>query len=256
MKLKILGSTASIPDVNNDCPCFLINEKYLFDCGFDVLSDLRETGCDLSKIRYICFTHMHHDHYLGLPALLFYFIHSHALDLDKLTVIGPRDNLREVLDYTYKFLQLKKYYPDICLPQVKELDGGETFTLEEMTFATKKGNHSVPAVKYKLTEDNTGKSVAIAGDTRYTPDDNLFFKGCNVLLHDSTLSIADDKIKLERPSGHSTIYEAVLAAENSEIGTLFPMHMSVKRAEDASKTAQSGTTVEIIPPERGKEYEI
>lgn len=256
MKLKILGSTASIPDVHNDCPCFLVNEKYLFDCGFDVLSALRETECDLSKIRYLCFTHMHHDHYLGLPTLLFYWIHSRVLDLDKLTIVGPKDNLREVLDNTYAFLQLKKFYPDIPLPHIRELTGGETFTLDEMEFATKKGNHTVPAVKYRLTESDTGRSIAIAGDTRYDPEDKPFFAGCSALLHDSTLSLEDKEIKLDRPSGHSTIYEAVLAAENAGVPTLFPMHMSVKRADEAANAVQPDTHVKIVPPVRGMEYRI
>lgn len=61
MEVKILGNTASIPDVGNDCPCFLVDEEFLIDCGLDVLSDLRETNCDLSKIRYIIFTHMHYN---------------------------------------------------------------------------------------------------------------------------------------------------------------------------------------------------
>lgn len=33
----------------------------MIDCGLDVLSDLRETNCDLSKIRYIIFTYMHYN---------------------------------------------------------------------------------------------------------------------------------------------------------------------------------------------------
>lgn len=28
MEVKILGNTASIPDVGKDCPCFLVNEEF------------------------------------------------------------------------------------------------------------------------------------------------------------------------------------------------------------------------------------
>ncbi len=44
MKLTFLGSTASIPNTCEDSPCFLVNERYLFDCGFHVCSGLRDNG--------------------------------------------------------------------------------------------------------------------------------------------------------------------------------------------------------------------
>lgn len=84
MEVKILGNTASIPDVGKDCPCFLVNEEFLIDCGLDVLSDLRETNCDLSKIRYIIFTHMHYNPAAAAEILkdakFFWLIFNHVFD--------------------------------------------------------------------------------------------------------------------------------------------------------------------------------
>lgn len=254
VEVKILGSTASIPDVGNDCPCFLVNEEFLIDCGFNVLSDLRETNCDLSKIRYIIFTHMHHDHYLGLAGLIFYYIHSRVLDISDLTIIGPKDNLCDVLEKTYGYLQIEKYFSKIKLPKVMELSGNEKFTLSDCDFETKTGNHSVFAIKYRMTEKSTGSSIAVAGDTSFNPSDSEFFKACDLLIHDSTLGVCDKEILNHRPNGHSTIFEAVKAAECAEIKNLIPMHMSVKSAQKAVDTVKSLTDVNLIAPERGKTY--
>lgn len=256
MKIKILGSTASIPDVNNDAPCYLVNDEFLFDCGFNVLSDLRETDCDLSKIKYICFTHMHHDHYLGLPALLFYFIHSRIVDIGDLTIIGPKQELKEVLEYTYEFLQLKKYYSSQKLPAVKELEEGDEFSLGDIDFVIGEGHHTAPSVSYILTEKDSGKKLGIAGDTRYNQNNAKFFFGCDALVHDATLNYEDEEILNDRPSGHSTIFEAVLISEKAKVKKLFPMHMSVEKANSSVEFIKNKTEVEVISPERGKEYEI
>lgn len=109
MKIMFLGSGSSVPDVGNDCPCFLINEKYLVDCGYNVLSALRENKCDISKIEYIIFTHMHHDHYIGLAGLLFYMMQSRCKDIADLKIIGPVD-LKDVLERTYNFLLLDRIF--------------------------------------------------------------------------------------------------------------------------------------------------
>jgi len=109
MQLKFLGTTASIPDLHEDSPCFIIQDKYLFDCGFHVLGALRETGSDLSKIRYIIFSHMHHDHYIGLAGLLFYFIHSKVLNIHDLVILGPAADVERVVKLTYDFLQLDRF---------------------------------------------------------------------------------------------------------------------------------------------------
>lgn len=66
MKLTFLGPTGSIPDSGEDSPCFLANEENLFDCGFDVCGAMRANGTLPDKIWYIFFTHMHHDHYIGI----------------------------------------------------------------------------------------------------------------------------------------------------------------------------------------------
>ena len=69
--IMFLGTTACIFDKNDDTPSFLINKKYLFDTGFALVNNLVNNDIDPLSIKYLFFTHMHHDHYISLPSFLF-----------------------------------------------------------------------------------------------------------------------------------------------------------------------------------------
>lgn len=257
IKLKFLGTTASIPDIGEDCPCFLVNGRYLFDCGYNVLSALRETGCDLSKIDHIIFTHMHHDHYLGLATLLFYYIHSpnyipsQTRRIGDLTVLGPKNDVERVVNLAYSFLQLDLLYPNIERPKIIPLEPSDEYTTADAVIKCAPSDHPVDARCYKFISPD-GSSLAISGDTEYREDSVKLFSGADALIHDSTLGYREGKGN----NGHSTILEAIRIAELSGVGTLFPVHMSVKNAEYSVEKAASSTSVKLIAPKKGTEYVI
>ena len=251
MKLKFLGTTASIPDVHEDSPSFLVNDRYLFDCGFDVLGSLRETSCDIAAIDYIIFTHMHHDHYLGLASLLFYFIHSRVKKIKDLTILGPKKDVERVVELAYKYLQLDLFYQDVERPTVIPLKENDIYKTDDATIKCGASIHPVDARCYRFV-DKGGSTLAISGDTMYCEDMIPLFKGANALIHDSTLGY----IEGNGNNGHSTILEAIRIAESAEIPVLFPVHMSVQRAEESSSLASKNTDVKIIPPKRGTLYEV
>ena len=250
MKLKFLGTTASIPDIHEDSPCFLVNDRYLFDCGFDVLGDLRETDCDIENIDHIIFTHMHHDHYLGLASLLFYFIHSRVKDIKDLTILGPNKDVESVVELAYSYLQLDRFYPDIGRPKVIPLDENNLYETNDAVIKCGLAKHPVDARCYRFVSD--GSALAISGDTMYREDMIPLFRDAHALIHDSTLGYCEGSGN----NGHSTLPEAIRIAEMSNIPTLFPVHMSVQKAEEAVNKAKSETDVKLIAPQRGVIYNI
>ncbi len=257
MKIKFLGTTASTPDKNNDSPCFLVNGNMLFDCGFDVFGALRATDTDLSKIRYIFFTHMHHDHYIGLAGLLFSFIHQRAVPLDELTVIGPSEDVERVMQLAYDFLQLDTFYKELPRPRVIGIKAGESFDADGVNVFVASSRHPVQALAYRLSDGD--KTLAASGDTMYTPALADFFKDADALIHDSTLGVGDmpDANAPRGVScGHSTLREAADIAERANIPVLFPVHMSESNCTYAKEQVQNLTKVNIICPIRGTEYEI
>lgn len=251
MKLKFLGTTASIPDIGEDCPCFLVNERYLFDCGFDVLGTLRETGSDLAKIDHIIFTHMHHDHYLGLASLLFYYIHSGIKDISDITILGPKNDVKRVVNLAYAYLQLDLFYSAQKRPKIIPLSEADEYKTDDAVIKCGLSTHPVDARCYRFISSD-GSVLAISGDTMYREESVRLFSDANALIHDSTLGYREGNGN----NGHSTILEAIKIAELSNISTLFPVHMSVQNAKASAEKAKTLTNVKIIPPQKGVSYEI
>jgi ribonuclease BN (tRNA processing enzyme) len=71
-RVTFLGATSAVPDAGCDTASFVINDRILVDTGWSVVGNLRNLGIDPNQIDTLIFTHMHHDHYLSLPSLLFY----------------------------------------------------------------------------------------------------------------------------------------------------------------------------------------
>src|SRR5690606_27377855 len=72
MKITIIGQSTCIPDHEHEAACALIDGKHLVDTGWCSAQVMRAYGFDPLALESILLTHLHQDHYLGLPALLFY----------------------------------------------------------------------------------------------------------------------------------------------------------------------------------------
>ena len=73
MKLTILGSSASTPKVNKYTTSQFLkirNHHILIDCGEGIQMQLRKLKINFSKISHIFISHLHGDHYFGLPGLI------------------------------------------------------------------------------------------------------------------------------------------------------------------------------------------
>lgn len=74
LQLTVLGSSGALPAYGRYPSSQLLtidNRLYLIDCGEGVQMQLAKVGASLHKINHIFISHLHGDHYLGLPGLLF-----------------------------------------------------------------------------------------------------------------------------------------------------------------------------------------
>ena len=134
MDIIILGSAAAIPMKERNLPSIALryhNELILFDCGEDVQRRIIEAGLKFNKPMKILISHLHGDHIIGLPGLLFRF---GLIERDApLKIYGPR-NLFLYLYLHKKILGLKANYPikiieiDPLSDQILEFDGLDSET--------------------------------------------------------------------------------------------------------------------------------
>ena len=93
MKLTFLGTSAGKPTKERNVTALALeldqdNKWYLFDCGEATQHQILKTSLSVGRLCTIFITHLHGDHYYGLPGLL----SSKTLDkaFSPLTVYGPK----------------------------------------------------------------------------------------------------------------------------------------------------------------------
>lgn len=97
-EIVVLGTSSATPtrDRNPSGQYVRLDKHYfLFDCGEGTQNQIIRYNLKLQKIRYILITHLHGDHYFGLPGV----ITSMALfnRTEPLTVVGPAA-LKPIMD--------------------------------------------------------------------------------------------------------------------------------------------------------------
>jgi ribonuclease Z len=85
-----------------------------------------------------------------------------------------------------------------------------------------------------------GRKIGISGDTRPTEELVKFFKGCDLLVFESTYG--RDKQEKAIENGHSTASEAASIAKTAKVDKLFLTHFSA-RYDETSVLVKEATTI-------------
>jgi ribonuclease Z len=104
-ELIVLGTSAALPVAGRYCSGQLLcmdTEYVLIDCGEGTQQQLQRVGEGLGKLQHILITHLHGDHYFGLPGLLT----SMALGgrTQPLTIVSPpglKQRISGLLEYDH-----------------------------------------------------------------------------------------------------------------------------------------------------------
>ncbi len=98
-ELSVLGSGSALPRLDRKPSAQLLNlnEKYfLIDCGEGTQLELKRYGFKFQRISHIFISHLHGDHYLGLPGLIATF---HLLGREKELCVHAPPELQDILHY-------------------------------------------------------------------------------------------------------------------------------------------------------------
>jgi ribonuclease Z len=149
--VSMVGTAASVPTAARGTAATLVSrggERWLVDCGEGTQRQLLRSGLGLVDLDLLLITHLHGDHYLGLPGLLkTYGLRGRERPL---RIAGPRgltrllEVLRPVIGRTPFILEideLDERYAGVA-------GAGEGYRIEHLPT-----RHSVPSLAFALVED-------------------------------------------------------------------------------------------------------
>lgn len=265
MNLAFLGTGGSVPTARRATACLLARvggERLLFDCGEGAQRQMqRSTG--LVQVDEIYVTHLHADHYLGIPGLLKTY---DLLDRERgLRLIGPPG-------MTELFAALRRVFGRTGYEiELIELDEGEPVRHDDYEVRSFAVEHRMRAYGYALVEDERpgrfdpeaarrlgvrpgpdfgrlqsgesvegsdgavrpqdvmggarrGRKIVVSGDTAPCEMTRLAAHEAELLVHDA--SFADEEAERAAETGHSTARQAAGLASDAGVAMLALVHIS------------------------------
>ncbi len=239
--VRVLGSTNWLQTKMNDHSCYTLSDTILIDACPGVIHHLLEMDVDPLKLKTVCFTHMHADHYMGLAPLLLYF-RAATGRYDALTLIGPKKTVKESVLRALHFNthDAPGDRVDVCgMPTIIELDDGEGYSLHpDFEIESHPSDHAVPGLVYRFTHRETGRNICFTGDTRYVPDFEKWFKDTNLLVHEAS-SGAKPLGPGNEISRHSSVHDAIRVTRESGAKKLIITHINDSLRKDAIEIAKA-----------------
>jgi ribonuclease Z len=248
--ITVLGSSGFKYDYGNDTASFLINNKVIVDTGWHLVENILDVGLNPADFNTILFTHFHHDHYLALPQFLFYHINE-GKSLNELTLIGTSD-LNKVVKLSIEFLQLPRFFENAGFPNCIEIKSGESITLEkeQLLIEARNAVHPVDSRFYCVTDMVGGAKLGFSGDTAYDISENIFFKDCDLLIHECSLG---GKKTGDNSYLHASAEEAAIAAAGAGVKRLALVHYPARLRTECLNAAIAVEKFhgEILMPVKG-----
>jgi len=156
VQLTFLGTSAGKPTKERNISALALefdqdNKWYLFDCGEATQHQILRSRLSIGKLATIFITHMHGDHYYGLPGLL----SSKKLDtaFRPLTIYGPtgiKKFLECVIDISFENLGYRL--------KIIEFKAEDTFMFDKFSLKILTLEHSIESFAFYMKEkDITNK---------------------------------------------------------------------------------------------------
>ena len=257
------GTAGSVPTARRGLPSVLVRrggERWLFDCGEGTQRQLIRT-VGLPDVECVFLTHLHADHWLGLPGMLKSFeLRDREAHLD---VYGP-PGTQQMLDAMRRVIGRTRYPM-----RLTELRGGDEVRRDDCTITALEVRHRGPALGYAMVEDvrpgkldaelaqrlgvpfgpdlgrlqrgetvngvtpdqvvgapRPGRKIVLSGDTAPCDIVRLAAHQADLLIHEATF-LSDERARA-RETGHSTAAQAAELARDAGVRLLALTHLSTR----------------------------
>jgi ribonuclease Z len=234
LDLVFLGTSASMPTAQRAPAALLLRrggERLLFDCAEGTQRQLQRSSVGLPDLEEIFLTHLHADHFLGLPGMLKTFALRGREDV-ALTVYGPSG----VNDL---FARLRPFLGRLPYPlTVVEVAPGEELERGDYRIATFAVDHGVSAVGYAIVEDERpGRFDVAAADALGVPagpERGQLQAGEAVTLADGTVVAPEAVLGPSRP-GRKIVLTGDTAPAPSVVQAAYQADLLVHEATFAAE---------------------
>ena len=265
MKLHILGCYAATPRTMTNPTAQVLeikNHLFLIDCGEGTQVQLRKNKIKFSRINHIFISHLHGDHFFGLPGLISTF---RLLGRDKeMHIYGPK-GIKEAITLLMKLGDSWTNYTLIF----HELTGREPELVYEdrtVTVETIPLDHRVYTNGFLFKEKLSERKLDIQAVARHKIDRAHFQNiksGKDVELENGTL-VPNQELSLDPPAPKSyaycsdTAYREEIVPQITRVNALYhestfldseahlskkTKHATAREAAAIAKAAQVGTLI-------------
>jgi ribonuclease BN (tRNA processing enzyme) len=138
----------------------------LLDCGATSLSALKRLGLDPGEVTAVFVSHLHGDHFGGLPFLILDGQFSRRTG--PLTIVGPPGTARRLTEAMECLFPGSSTIARRFGVDTVELAPGSSCTVSGVTVNTWQADHSSGAPALLLRLNLAGKTIAYTGDTAWT----------------------------------------------------------------------------------------
>lgn len=251
--ITILGSGAALPTGHRRCSAQVVNVggfKMLLDCAEGTQDNIRRCHIKLQALGTILISHLHGDHFFGLPGLL---STMHLCGrTEPVTVIAPK-GAKQVIETTFELTGNHIGYP----LEFIEMDFSEglhrVFEGKRCTVDAFPIVHSVPTYGFRITEGDRSKvkgetadasenshlspftshlsplTYAYCCDTAYTEEILPYIQGADLLCLECTFANELETLATERQ--HLTAGQAGRLAALAGVKQLLLTHISARYKE-------------------------
>lgn len=254
MKLTILGCYAATPRILTNPTSQILeirNHMFLIDCGEGTQVQLRKNKIKFSRVNHIFISHLHGDHFFGLPGLISTF---RLLGRDKeLHIYGPK-GIKEAITL---LLKLGDSWTNFLLI-FHELTSKEQELIYEddkVMVQTIPLNHRVYTNGFLFREKLADRKLNIDAVAEFKIDKAYFQnikKGQNVTLEDGR-EIANEQLTFNPPKTKAyafcsdTVYDTEIVPMIKNVDYLYhestfldsEQHLAVKTKHATAKEAAS-----------------
>lgn len=150
VEITLLGCGGSMPVPNRFLSSLIINyrgRKILIDCGEGTQVSMKIANCGFKTIDYICITHLHGDHIIGLPGILSTIGNCGRTEM--LTIIGPK-GIKEVIDAFRLIVRELPYDVNIIENPKEDILVSNNYINKDIIISTLEVDHSTPCIAYSF----------------------------------------------------------------------------------------------------------